>query len=251
MRITNALAKSTISGNVIKNMQRSGTSSSSFTGIVVQSGPADIINNTVGDPLVPNDLTFGANADIQFQGITTSTSQNLFPISISGNSINNVSMQIPNGNNAFFSGYIYTNNTTVNGSATISNNTLQGIVNLTANANLHAGFRSGEMQIAPITISNNKFENITLSNSALFKGIHCDRGNVIVSGNRIGSFTNPNSISIASTNIHFGIVTSFILNGNCQISNDTISNIIVTNPDATTRISGNSAATLMDQLSIK
>ncbi|MBK7432162.1 MAG: hypothetical protein IPI62_14925 [Bacteroidetes bacterium] len=237
VNIMNAISKSTISGNVIKNMQRNSTGTGSFTGIAVQSGPADIINNVIGDPLVANDLTFGVNGDILFQGITSVTAQNLFAVSISGNSLNNISMLNTFGNNGQFVGLNYSNTTTSNGTATISNNIIQAVSFSNYNSFTCLHVSPSEIAAVPVTVSNNKFDNIILSNvnGGSFKGINCDHGNVIISGNRIGSFLNPNSITIASPVTQYGIYTNFSISGNCLISNDTISNLSLTNSSSGTK----------------
>lgn len=71
-----------------------------------------------------------------------------------------------------------------------------------------------------------------------FKGIFCEKANVSIIGNRIGSFTNPDDISIASATTHYGISLNFNFEGNGLIQYDTIANFTLTNTSASNKFIG-------------
>lgn len=127
VRILNATTKSTISGNVIKNMQRPSVGGGSFTGIVVESCPTDIIDNVIGDPNVLNDLSFGDSCDILFKGINYTSAQDLMNISISGNKLSNLLFSRTGSTSRSFLGIYYSNPFQTSTTSIISNNLINSI----------------------------------------------------------------------------------------------------------------------------
>ncbi len=240
VRILNATTKSTISGNVIKNMQRPSVGGGSFTGIVVESCPTDIIDNVIGDPNVLNDLSFGDSCDILFKGINYTSAQDLMNISISGNKLSNLLFSRTGSTSRSFLGIYYSNPFQTSTTSIISNNLINSIDYRSQGNVTCITAESLENAALPLVFSANVIENIKMSNvdAGSFKGIFCEKANVSIIGNRIGSFTNPDDISIASVTTHYGISLNFNFEGNGLIQYDTIANFTLTNTSASNKFIG-------------
>ncbi|MBK9543741.1 MAG: hypothetical protein IPO49_15760 [Bacteroidetes bacterium] len=231
LNVSNTSPKSIVSGNTIKNYLRYSTGLCSFQAIAIGSGPVDVINNTIGDPSVSDDLSFISGVDLFFNAIIYISTQNSLPVTVSGNTVNNVTIQNTLGTSGSFIGILYSNEFLSSATATLSDNIMRNINYADRNAFTGMFVTPSESATVSAIISNNKFETFTLSSGvgAGFKGIYCDRGNAIISGNRIGKFSTPNDILINSPATHYGIRISKQTLGNGLISNDTLANINFTN----------------------
>ncbi len=220
---------STISNNKLSKLIFNWSGSRSFTAIRSVGGPSIVDNNIIGDAAIANDIVFSATSDANFTGIVNGSSQNSVAVSTSGNSINNVSLTNTNGTGTFI-GISYSNLSLTTATATIANNILKNINYSQKNTFKGFDITGPGSSSANALINNNKIESITISNTAAkaFNGIRLQAGRATLSGNRIGSDTAPNNISIAGYGIHCAFTATKSGTGTISFLNDTISNITST-----------------------
>ncbi|MBK8587034.1 MAG: putative metal-binding motif-containing protein [Bacteroidetes bacterium] len=230
--ISNSSPASLISNNTIRNIQGTGTAATDFYPIQVAGGPLSVTGNIIGDELEANGLLFGPNYQVNFIGISYTSSQNTSSASITDNSIINVEIQ--NAVIGFFPFYgIKHVNTslTTGGNLQISNNVIKkinysGSGSITMIESYGADNANNDAQF-----SNNKIESITSSYTgpSIFTGIISKQGRALFAGNRIGNPTIVNDISIASYGTHYGYRIDNVLPSNGNFISDTLVNMTFSN----------------------
>jgi len=222
-----SLSVSTVSNNVIANISVPNSFFKQVYGLHV-GGPANVLNNTIGDANTPNSINFGISSTVNFVGIDYSSSSTL-PVSVSNNVLQNITFQNPAlGGSGNFNGINYVNIATH--VATINGNVIKNINSDSRGSLIMLNINSSTANGAAAHITNNKIETISNTNSAGnggFQGISCYQANAIVTGNRIGKYNVANDIINASAANSFGILLSN--NKIDSIAFDTIANITLTN----------------------
>ena len=238
--VSNATSKSFIDGNVIKNYQRNSTGVCSFQGINVAAGAVDVTNNMIGDPSISNSLDFLSAAEPFIQALIHISAQNLFPVSVSGNTIGGISASNTTGTSGEFQAINYSNVYLSSFPCTIGGNTIRSVNYAARGAFSCIDVTCSESTGMNTSVNGNVIESIVMGNSlaGAFTGIYSDRANVSFTGNRIGKFSTPNDISIASTGNHYGMRISRFSNGNGVFANDTIANINFMNNSASNAVFG-------------
>ena len=204
-----------------------------FRGIAM-SGIVTVNNNLIGDTVQTNSLKFDGANTFDFKAISASLYSTSSYDTITNNVIANVTLLNASSTTSFEGMRLIHSDIS---SMLVSNNKFSNIYNE----------RIGGMALisldntSPSTqhITNNIFENITQTNPMLtsFTGIYCDGSAVNVSGNRFGSLTIPNSISLASNGTCSAIlITTSAVDGAATIQNNTISNLLSTGSSSFTGI---------------
>jgi hypothetical protein len=259
-----ATNKGIISGNIIKNISLTGTTTSSFSGINVASGAYDITGNTVGDAITANSIQHAGTGQVTgiYYSTTTTTATD-----VNTNTIGNITTNTTTNSFGFVGIYVSTSNTVagnmqgniiktisvapsttaataaygINIGAGVYNvgtttaNTIDGISNSGDGSALNYPYTIGITTATTggiNTIQNNTVTNLNGSGSGLSVAVK----GIWINGNQAHRVNN-NTITNLSTNSNSSIILSTAPGaaitaietksnvGGQQINNNTISNI--------------------------
>lgn len=232
LQIGNTSTAAQISGNILKNYLATTSGSLSFTGIDVWGGPADIMNNKIGEQGLGGMIKFNSATAVNFNGIYSSASQNSRKVRINANSIENIIVNYPVTGILEFSGINYNNQSLTVDSAIIKNNLIRSIT--IAGGYYFTGYSIWGGPSGPGTfVINNVLESISTPGNynTSWDGLKVLSAPSLIDGNRIGSLTTPNDIVIGHQNAAYGInVNIQAPYGRTDIKRDTVVNIFIDQP---------------------
>lgn len=237
--------KTTISGNTIKNISKTGTGAATFAGIRIIKGKVDITNNTIGDPTATNSITNSGTSfiyGIEIQN-TLGTADTVL---VSNNTVANLTATGLNANNrirgisfGFTTGVtplLMMNGNTVHHLKTMGTATgyALDILTITGIMVFPATYKPGSR------ISNNTVYDIDAAKdtalATMSVGIAASNFSGSVFNNKIYNITNK---SIAPAGINTGVAAGLYARflSNCEVYNNMIS-LSDNNHSATAQLNG-------------
>ncbi|QQS34722.1 MAG: T9SS type A sorting domain-containing protein [Ignavibacteriales bacterium] len=221
-----SIISSSVSSNVIRNINLQGTGSHSFTGINATGGSLSISNNIVGDSLSANSILVAGSSTTT--GIRVDATNHTNSFTVSGNRIANLNAS-GTGTAVRVRGIIQD---IVNCNASYLNNTIHNLSTQSTGTGIAAGsqaavgiyiYQEGYVGVHPI-VSGNTIYNISADNNTAVAtasaGMFCTNFDGVINANKIYNITNLSTGTNQDTPpIAAGLYFRYTGSGNAIINN--------------------------------